>query len=246
MVYFGRFIFFTRLKNLLCTRNYLLNLYQNASKNTLNQLKETILPPKPKKPESVFFLYVRDNRSKFVEEIPNIRYTQLLKRASQEWAKLNHTEKQRYVNIYDSNYEVYMNKIKEYNNSITDEQKKLWEEKKKEYKKNNIAICTKQKYKLLGKPKKPPNAYFCYLVSKKIEKDPNITNKEWIKVMTTNWKKLSDTEKKSYFNESAQLQIQYLKDLEKWEIEMIHSGHSDLVRSTSLKKYNVTKEQEEK
>ncbi|XP_060812706.1 transcription factor A, mitochondrial [Bombus pascuorum] len=246
MVYFGRFIFFMRSENLLCTRNCLLNLYQNASKSALSQLKETILPPKPKKPEAAFFVYVRHVKSKLAEETPNIKYTEILKRASKKWAELNHTEKQYYVNVYVKNYEAYMNKLKEYNNSITDEQKKLWNKKKKEYKRNNSEIYTKRKYALLGKPKKPLNAYLCYLTSKKIEKDPNMTNQEWVKLLTTNWKKLSDTEKESYFTESAQLRIQYLKDLENWEIEMINSGHFDVVRPTILTKYKVTKEQEEK
>lgn len=32
---------------------------------------------------------------------------------------------------------------------------------------------------MLGKPKKPPNAYFCYILSKKNNKDPDIAGQVW-------------------------------------------------------------------
>lgn len=237
-------MFFMRSENLLCTRNCLLNLYQNASKSALKQLKETILPLKPKKPEAPFLLYVKHVRSRFNEETPLIRYAEVLKRASREWAELNFTEKEYFINQYNKNREEYMNKLQEYNNSITDEQRQLWKKKKKEYIRNNSEI-DKRKYEVLGKPKKPLNAYFCYLTSKKNDRNPNMSHKEWIKLLTTSWKELSDAEKESYIIEATQLRTQYCKDLEKWEIEMIHSGHPDVVRPKILTKYNVTKQEEE-
>lgn len=61
--------------------------------------------------------------------------------------------------------------------------------------------------------------------------------------MTTSWKELPEAEKESYFTEATQLQTQYYKDLEKWEMEMIQSGHTDVVRSKILTKYKNTKEE---
>lgn len=63
--------------------------------------------------------------------------------------------------------------------------------------------------------------------------------------MTASWKELSDAEKESYITEATQLQTQYHKDLEKWEMEMIHHGHTDVVRSKILTKYKNTKEEKE-
>lgn len=63
--------------------------------------------------------------------------------------------------------------------------------------------------------------------------------------MTTSWKELSDAEKESYITEATQLKTQYYKDLEKWEIEMIHHGHIDVVRYKILTKYKNTKEEKE-
>ncbi|XP_033304836.1 transcription factor A, mitochondrial-like isoform X2 [Bombus bifarius] len=238
MVYFGRFIFLMRSDNLLRTRNCLLNLYQNASKSTLNRLKDTILPPKPKKPEPPFLLYVKHVKPKFLKETPDMRYSLILKRASKEWAELDFTKKECFIDQYHTNFEVYKNELKEYNDSLTDEQRQLWKKKKKEYEKNNS-----NKHEMLGKPKKPPNAYFCYISSKKNNKNPDMTSKEWVKLLSTSWKELSEAEKESYITEATQLQTQYYKDLEKWEMEMIQSGHIDVVRSKILTKYKNTKKE---
>ncbi|XP_033175403.1 transcription factor A, mitochondrial [Bombus impatiens] len=241
MVYFGRFIFLMRSDNLLRTRNCLLNLYQNASKSTLNQLKDTILPPKPKKPESPFLLYVKHIKSRFLKETPNMKYSMMLKRASKEWTELDFTEKECFIDQYNTNFEVYKNELKEYNDSITDEQRQLWKKKKKEYEKKN-----NDKHEMLGKPKKPPNAYFCYILSKKNNKDPDIAGQEWLKLLAISWSELSEAEKESYFTEATQLQTQYQKDLEKWEMEMIQSGHTDVVRCKMLTKYKKNTKKENK
>lgn len=61
--------------------------------------------------------------------------------------------------------------------------------------------------------------------------------------MSISWKELSEAEKESYITEATQLQTQYYKDLEKWEMEMIQSGHTDVVRSKILTKYKNTKKE---
>ena len=125
-------------------RNCLLNLYQNSSRSALRQLKDTVLPPKPKRPEGPFFLYVKHIKLKFLEETPDISQVQLLKRASRQWAELDLAEKEYFMNQYHKNREIYMNELKEYNNSITNEQRELWEKKKKEYLQNNSSLSNKR------------------------------------------------------------------------------------------------------
>ncbi|XP_003394113.1 transcription factor A, mitochondrial [Bombus terrestris] len=246
MVYFRRFIFLMRSENLLCTRNCLLNLYQNSSRSALRQLKDTVLPPKPKRPEGPFFLYVKHIKLKFLEETPDISQVQLLKRASRQWAELDLAEKEYFMNQYHKNREIYMNELKEYNNSITNEQRELWEKKKKEYLQNNSSLSNKRKYEMLGRPKKSLNPFLCYVTSKKNDKNPNTSFKEWVKLLSTSWKELSGAEKESYINKATQLSIQYQKDLEKWEVEMIHSGHPDVVRPKILRKYKNIEDKNEK
>ncbi|XP_043521752.1 transcription factor A, mitochondrial-like [Frieseomelitta varia] len=233
MMYSGRFLFFVRSEGLLCARSHLLSFHQNISKHMLKRLKETIFPLRPKKPVPPFLMYIRQVKPRFAEESPGIKYTEILQRAASEWSKLDVAEKENFVNEYNKSYKIYMEKLREYKNSLTEEQKQLWEQKKKEYEQVN----SKKKYEILGRPKRPINAYLSYLSSKRKDKDPDMHVKDWIKSMTENWNKLPDKEKEPYFTEAMQLKAQYHKDLEKWEMEMIRSGNSDIVRSKTLLKY---------
>ncbi|XP_031772203.1 high mobility group B protein 13 [Apis florea] len=136
MMCYRKFIYFTRSETLLCTRNCLLNFYQNASKNVLKYINETILPSKPKKPISPFLLYVKDIKFKIEQEESNIKYSEILKKASKGWAELDPIEKENFRKQYVKNYEIYTKELKKYNNSLTNEQKELSEKKKKNM--NNI------------------------------------------------------------------------------------------------------------
>ncbi|KAK9296835.1 hypothetical protein QLX08_009246 [Tetragonisca angustula] len=224
MMFSGRFAFFVRLEGLLCTRSHLLSFHQNISKHALKRLKETIFPPRPKKPEAPFLMYVRQVKPRFAEESPDMKYSEVLQRASSEWSKLDVAKKENFINEYNKSYKIYMEKLREYKNSLTEEQKQLWEQKKKEYEQTN----TKKKYEILGKPKKPLNGYLSYLSSKRKDKDPDMHIKDWVKSMTVNWNTLPDKEKEPYLTEATQLNAQYQKDLEKWEMEMIRCGNSDI------------------
>ncbi|CAK9812987.1 Transcription factor A, mitochondrial [Anthophora quadrimaculata] len=241
MAGFGRFIFFLYSENMLYTRSCSLNFYQNMSKNALKSIKETVFPPRPKKPEACFLLYIRSVKSKFIEENPHIKYTDIIKRASKEWAELDPIEKQSYQMQYSKNYETYMQQLKEYNDSITSEQKQLWEEKLNEYKQSNKHANNKQKCKTFGKPKKPSGAFLLYLSLKKNERDLSIPFKSWMTSITETWNTLSDAEKEVYRKQAAKLMEQYTKDLEEWETKMIHLGHPDIVRLKTVKKYEHLK-----
>ncbi|KOC65926.1 FACT complex subunit SSRP1, partial [Habropoda laboriosa] len=74
---------------------------------------ETIFPPKPKRPEASFFLYIKYVKPKLTVENPHIKYSDVIKRASKEWAELDPVEKQRYQMQYSKNYEIYIQQLKE-------------------------------------------------------------------------------------------------------------------------------------
>ncbi|KAF3422826.1 hypothetical protein E2986_09658 [Frieseomelitta varia] len=98
------------------------------------------------------------------------------------------------------------NFVNEYNKSY-----KIYMEKLREYK-NSLTEEQKQLWE-----------------QKKKEYEQVNSKKDWIKSMTENWNKLPDKEKEPYFTEAMQLKAQYHKDLEKWEMEMIRSGNSDIL-----------------
>ncbi|CAK9821720.1 Transcription factor A, mitochondrial [Anthophora retusa] len=245
MAGFGRFIFFLYSENMLYTRSFSLNFHQNVSKSALKSIKETVFPPRPKKPEASFLLYIRSVKPKFIKENPHIKYTDIIKKASKEWAELDPIEKQSYQMQYSKNYETYMQQLKEYNDSITPEQKLLWEEKLNEYKQSNKHANNKQKCKTFGKPKKPSGAFLLYLSFKKNQRDLSIPFKTWMTSITETWNTLSDAEKEVYRKQAAKLMEQYAKELEEWETRMIHLGHPDIVRVKTVKKCEFKSEQQE-
>lgn len=117
-----------------CFRSYLLNVYQNAPRNALKYLHESAFPPKPKKPQTAFLLYLNHVRSKFIQENPSIRAPEIVKKASEKWAELDPMEKEDFRKQYNQNYEVYVQELKAYNDSLTDEQKQLIQKNKEKSK----------------------------------------------------------------------------------------------------------------
>lgn len=232
--------------NLLRIRNCSINFYQNASKNVLKSIKENIFPPKPRKPQTAFLLYLKEARSKFAKEDPSLKQTEIVRKASKKWAELDPIEKERYQKEYNENYETYIQELQQYNNSITAEQKQLWEEKKKEHSKNMKDLDLKRKNEAFGKPKRPASAFLSYLVEKKSEKDPNISFRDWLKSVTKTWNEMSNAEKKSYVDQATESMVQYRKDLYEWEIKMISLGHNDIVRQITLEKQRHVKNEQQK
>ncbi|XP_017883939.1 transcription factor A, mitochondrial-like [Ceratina calcarata] len=244
MAIYRRFTFCMQSTNLLRIRNCSLNLYQSASKNTLKSIKESIFPLKPKRPLSPFLLFIKEARIKFLKQDPSLKQTEIVKKASKEWAELDPSEKESFQQIYDKNYELYAQQLKQYNNSITDEQKQLWEEKKQQFSKKLKDLNIKQKSDTFGKPKKPPSAFLSYLIEMKTEKDPTVPFTDWLKSVTKNWNQMSEAEKKPYTDKVTELMVQYRKDLNEWEMKMINLGHTDIVRQITLtKQKRVTSEQ---
>ncbi|XP_076756028.1 mitochondrial transcription factor A [Xylocopa sonorina] len=241
MAGYGSFMFFVHSKNLLSTRCNLLSCCRNASKLTLKSIRNTVFPLKPKRPETVFLLYLKHIRPKVIKENPNIKSTEIVRKASKEWAELDPIEKENFQRQYNRNYEVYVKELKEYNNSITDEQKQLWEEKKKEYIASNNQANNKQKSEVFGKPKKPLSAFLSYMATKKSERDPDTPFMHWLKSTTISWNALSEAEKEPYVTQAAQSMIKYRKDLDEWEMKMMRLGHSDIVRHKTLMKYKDVK-----
>ncbi|XP_029049903.1 transcription factor A, mitochondrial-like [Osmia bicornis bicornis] len=238
MAGYGRFMLFTDFGNVLCARNNLLNVYQSAPRNAFKYLHDSAFPPKPKKPQSAFFLYLNHVRSKFMQENPNLRAPEIVKKASEKWAELDPLEKEDFRKQYSQNYEMYVQELKAYNDSLTDEQKQLIQQNKEKSKETS----DKQKKETFGKPKKPLTAFLAYMLSKKNEKDPNLAYKNWLQVISTNWNEMSDTAKQPYVAQATESMMQYRKNVDEWEKKMISLGHSDIVRRQTLRFKQLKKE----
>jgi structure-specific recognition protein 1 len=51
--------------------------------------KKDVDPDKPKRPQSAYFLWMNENRSKLKEEFPGISVTELTKKAGERWKEVS-------------------------------------------------------------------------------------------------------------------------------------------------------------
>lgn len=131
-------------QSLYCFRNYLLSFTQSFSRSALKCAKEDIFAYKPKKPETAFLLYIKSVRPKFVGEHPDIKASEIVKKASKEWAKLDPIQKEDFKKVYHQNYELYVQQLKEYENSLTEEQRQLLKERKKRHQDSSIEMDSRR------------------------------------------------------------------------------------------------------
>ncbi|XP_076627517.1 mitochondrial transcription factor A isoform X2 [Colletes latitarsis] len=192
---------------------------------------------KPKKPESAFLLYIRSIKPNFMGKDHTMSYKEFLPVAAKEWANLNPNEKEDFRKQYKTNYEIYVQELKEYEDSLTPEQKQLLINQKMKQKEQKTKLANKQKQETFGKPKQPLNAFMLYVASKKHEKTSDIIRTQWMSLLTKDWHNMTDVEKENYFIKAKQLKAKYDEDLENWEMDMLDLGHTDIVRRKTLFKH---------
>ncbi|XP_032675159.1 transcription factor A, mitochondrial [Odontomachus brunneus] len=217
--------------NLLCTRK--LASMKSTTMKMMNNIGKDILPPKPKKPPNPYLLYLHSVRNKLQQEHPDIKYKELIKKISEEWAKVDSTIKQEFQKQHDDEYVLYKQKLDDYNNLVLSEEQKMLLAKQlmkdSTFKKNHE--FREEILKKFGKPKRPLTSYNIFLQSKKYNKDSKIPHKEWMKNISNEWNNMTIQDKDKYHTMSKQLKDKYNIELTKWKENMIKTGHVDLIKS---------------
>ncbi|KAL6447875.1 hypothetical protein ACFW04_000155 [Cataglyphis niger] len=220
--------------NLLCTRT-LATIQDPIVSKLKRNIEKSILPPKPKKPLNVFMQYFLSIKDQLHKEYPNYTQKDIVKKAAEQWTQVEPTIKQNFQKQYMEQQSVYKQKLMDYKNSITDDQRMLIQ--KQLIKKENALERSQIKQKLadLGKPKRPLTAFFLFVQDNKMIKDSQISQSNWMRNMSKEWKNLTMEAKNKYTAEAAQLLEKYKTDIKKWEENMIQKGHQDLLKSTQFK-----------
>ncbi|XP_070161922.1 transcription factor A, mitochondrial [Polyergus mexicanus] len=224
--------------NLLCTRRLATTHDPIVSKLKRN-IEKDILPPKPKKPLNAFIQYFLSIKDQLHKEYPNRTQKDILKKVAEQWTQVDPTIKQNFQKQYMEQQSVYKQKLMDYKNSITDDQQMLIQNQliKKEHALERSQI--KQKLADLGKPKRPLTAFFLFMQDNKMLKDSQVSQKDWMKNISKEWKNLTIEAKNKYIAEAARLSEIYKTDIKKWERNMIQEGHQDLLKSTLKSKRNT-------
>lgn len=90
-----------------------------------NTAEEFTLPPRPKRPLTVYAQYVQSTYKQLQQGNPTIRTQDIMKKISEKWADVDRDVKLKMQTQYMEQYNIYKQQLKEYNNSLTIEQKRL-------------------------------------------------------------------------------------------------------------------------
>ncbi|KAH8381380.1 hypothetical protein KR093_003908 [Drosophila rubida] len=200
-------------------------------------LEEQIgLPPRPKKPLTPYFRFMREMRPKLVAKDPKITTVEIVQELSRRWVDVDAQLKERLQAEYKKDQESYVELRSKYDAKITDEQRAEIKQMKQEISDAKERKQLRKRVKELGRPKKPASAFLRFIASERMNtpQGEQQTYRDWHQKATAKWTRLSDDEKAVYLQESRKELDQYKKTISIWEEKMIRLGHIDVVRHGNL------------
>ncbi|XP_055844704.1 transcription factor A, mitochondrial [Episyrphus balteatus] len=203
----------------------------------LKNLEEKVgLPPKPKKPLTPFFRYIKQVRPTILAENPHFKATDVIKTISKQWETVDPALKLKFQEEYQREKTIYVETRAKYDSQITDEQRYEMKQLKDE---SNIAKerrMTKKRIAQLERPKKPASAFLLFVSKERQEtpQGPNQTYRQWHATITQKWAKLSDSEKEPFLQMFRDKLVKYKEDIAVWEEKMVSLGNMDVVRPEIL------------
>ncbi|KAH8264019.1 hypothetical protein KR038_000506 [Drosophila bunnanda] len=194
------------------------------------------LPPRPKKPLTPYFRFMRDQRPKLVAANPKISTVEVVRQLSKSWADADAKLKERLQAEYKKDQEVYVEQRTKYDATLTDDQRAEIKQLKQDLVDAKERRQLRKRVKELGRPKKPASAFLRFIASERTNspQDPKQTYREWHQKTTAKWTRFTDSEKESYMQESRKELEIYRKEISVWEEKMIRLGHIDVVRHGNL------------
>lgn len=157
-------------------------------------------PKKPKRNMSAFFLYSNANRSRVKEENPNIAFGEVAKMLSKEFKNISAEERAKYDKLALEDKERYKREMEDYEPPSDDDE----------------APAKKKKKKDPNAPKRNMSAYFIY--SQDIRSTVRVENPEAgfgdiAKIISKQFKALSEADRKKYDNLALEDKARYQRDM---------------------------------
>lgn len=158
------------------------------------------LPPKPKKPLTPYFRFMKEQRPKLQAANPNVSITDLVKQMSKQWEAADPSLKQRFQEEYKKDQQKYLETRTKYDAKITDEQRSQIKELKQEQIEAKERRMMRKRIKELGRPKKPASAFLRFIAKERTltPQKANETFREWHQKATARWAALTDEQKSAY------------------------------------------------
>lgn len=168
-------------------------------------------PPRPKKPLTPYFRFMRDMRPKLVDQDPKISQIEIVQELSRKWATVDPQLKQKLQSEYKKEQEIYVAQRTKYDAKLTDEQRSNIKQLKQELLDAKERKQLRKRVKELGRPKKPASAFLRFVASERTNtpQTSQQTYREWHQKATAKWSRLSDDEKAVFLSESRKELDQY-------------------------------------
>lgn len=194
------------------------------------------LPPRPKKPLTPYFRFMKEQRPKLMASNPKFTIIEIVKQVSKEWETADPTLKQRLQEEYKKEQQTYIENRTKYDSKITEEQRQQLKELKQEKIDAKDRRMMRKRIKDLGRPKKPASGFIKFIAKERMltPQTSKETFREWHQKATVRWGTLTDEQKSVYLIESRKELEKYKKEMSSWEEKMIRLGNIDVVRQGNL------------
>ncbi|KAH8278753.1 hypothetical protein KR018_008432 [Drosophila ironensis] len=194
------------------------------------------LPPRPKKPLTPYFRFMRDQRPKLIASNPKLSTIEAVRQLSKNWSEADAKLKERLQTEYKRDQQIYLEQRTKYDATLTEEQRAEIKQLKQDIVEAKERRQLRKRVKELGRPKKPASAFLRFIASERTNTPQGAqqTYRDWHQKTTAKWSRLSDGEKEVYMRESRKELELYRKAISVWEEKMIRLGHIDVVRHGNL------------
>ncbi|NXA36644.1 TFAM factor, partial [Eudromia elegans] len=159
---------------------------------------------------------------------------ELIKKIAGVWRELPQSEKRVYQEARLADMEKYREEMAKYKAQLTpaeavalklERQRRLV--KKRQFRK-------KRELTVLGKPKKPRNAFNIF-VSENYPESQGASAMAKMKNLHDKWQNLPDSQKQTYVQLSEDDKVRYENEMKSWEAKMVELGREDLLRFATRK-----------
>mmetsp|Transcript_21745 Transcript_21745/g.37073 ORF Transcript_21745/g.37073 Transcript_21745/m.37073 type:complete len:190 (+) Transcript_21745:92-661(+) len=182
--------------------------------------------PAPKKPQSAYFLFQNSVRAEVKAEIEKSQQENqtddnekkpsmiglIAKAIGQRWGEMTDDDKKPFQKQYEASKLEYAKKLEEWE-ALPDDQKEFKADKKR---KGGAKNEKSKKKKDPNAPKAASSAWMLFLAENR-EKKVDIQPKELMKLMSIEWKGMSDAQKKKYVDMAAKDKLRYQAEKEKYD-----------------------------
>uniref|UniRef100_A0A336M6C8 CSON012768 protein n=1 Tax=Culicoides sonorensis TaxID=179676 RepID=A0A336M6C8_CULSO len=203
----------------------------SQKRKTLNELAG--VPPKPKKPLTPYFRFMKEFRPKVVAQNPNMKQIEIVKMVAKSWEKVDQATKDKLEGEYKKEREVFMKEMLAYESKLTPQQKEDLKMARQDRVEAREKRDMKKRNKDLNKPKRPASAFVMFAMEQRKSNPPSAKEnlRDYMKKLGEKWSKLSDAEKKPFMEANVKANAQYKSDLESWEKLMMKEGNFDVIRN---------------